>query len=424
MRRFAAIVLCALALPAAASAADRSWAQPQIKRVVEAGLLAERVADFKPQEPLTQRALAEAFETLSLAAEEPVDYRYRVAVPGRAVTIRELDAALVGFLGLGDSARAVTAALRDASLAPKAGAGTETIARLLGFRFNHPAANDALELGLNDPATRAETAYSLARLLELSGWETERVRSQAELLVLPELTGVQRQVLARAVSFVGYPYVWGGTSEAPQQPLGKQAPGGFDCSGFVWRVFKLEPFPGASALASVLRGRTTYQMSGEVPPAQRIRKAENLQPGDVIFQGDAGSKSKPAQVGHAAIYLGGGWFVHSSGSGTTLHPFEGWYREPGFAWARRPLREAGVWPLRGAPTSPASIAASSASVGTSSSSDGSTGLASPRFGCPRVGSARSSSGFGPWHFDASAAGSHWTNRPWKLPATPAGSSAR
>ena len=41
------------------------------------------------------------------------------------------------------------------------------------------------------------------------------------------------------------------------------------------------------------------------------------------------------------IYLGGGWFVHSSGNGTTLHPFEGWYRDR-FAWARRPLREAGL----------------------------------------------------------------------------------
>ena len=148
-------------------------------------------------------------------------------------------------------------------------------------------------------------------------------------------------MLTRAVSFVGYPYVWGGTSEASQQPFGKPAPGGFDCSGFVWRVFKLEPFPGASALASVLRGRTTYEMSGEVPPAQRIRKAENLQPGDLIFQGAGGPKSKPAQVDHAGIYLGGGWFVHSSGSGTTLHPFEGWYRDR-FAWARRPLREAGL----------------------------------------------------------------------------------
>ena len=342
MRRLAAIALCLLAFPASAAAAEGSWAQPQIEAIVEAGLLADSVATFKPQRPLTQRALGTALETLASASEEPLAPTYRVLVPGRAVTIRELDAALVAFLGLGDAARAVTTALRDAGLAPKAGAGTETVARLLGLRFNHPAANDTLELGLNDSATRAEAAYSLARMLRLSGWEQEQIRSLTEQLVLPQVAGTQQQVLRRAVSFVGWPYIWGGTSEASQQLWnGKQLPGGFDCSGLVWRVFKLEPFPGASALATVLRGRTTYEMAGEVPPAQRIRKPENLQPGDLIFQGAQGPKSKPAQVDHAGIYLGGGWFVHSSGNGTTLHPFEGWYRDR-FAWARRPLREAGL----------------------------------------------------------------------------------
>ncbi|MDX6437778.1 MAG: peptidoglycan DL-endopeptidase CwlO [Gaiellaceae bacterium] len=341
MRRLAAIALCALALPAAASGADRSWAQPQIKTVVEAGLLADTVAAFKPQQPLTQRALANALETLSLSREAPAASSYPVVVPGRAVTIRELDAALVGFLGLGDAARSITAALNDARLAPKPGVGSETIARSLGLRINHPAGQDMLEPGLNDPASRAEAAYSLAALLALSGWEQDSIRAASEELYLPELSELQRQVLSRAVSFVGYPYVWGGTSEAPQQSFGKQVPGGFDCSGFVWRVFKLEPFAGASALATVLRGRTTYEMSGEVPAGQRIRKVENLQPGDVIFQGANGPKSKPAQVDHAGIYLGGGWFVHSSGNGTTLHQLEGWYRDR-FAWARRPLREAGL----------------------------------------------------------------------------------
>jgi cell wall-associated NlpC family hydrolase len=342
VRRFAAIALSALILPAAASAAGESWARPQIQAVVQAGLLADTVEGFKPQRPLTQRALGGALDSLSLTSEDLVDYRYRVAVPGRAVTIRELDAALVGYLGLGDAARSVTAALRAAGLEPKAGVGTETVARLLGLRFNHPAVSDALELGPTDAATRAEAAYSLARLLALSGWEQDQIRTAAAEMLLPELNDVQRQILKRAVSFVGAPYVWGGTSEKPQELWdGKVVPGGFDCSGFVWRVFKLEPFEGASALASVLRGRTTFEMSGEVPPAQRIRKPENLLPGDLIFQGARGPKSKPAQVDHAAIYLGGGWFVHSSGNGTTLHPFEGWYRDR-FAWARRPLREAGL----------------------------------------------------------------------------------
>jgi hypothetical protein len=341
VRRLAVIVLTALLLPSAAGAAERSWAQPQIEAVVEAGLLGETVARFKPQQPLTQRALGTALERLSLTAQEPTRFAYRIVAPGRAVTVRELDAALVGYAGLGDAARAITAGLRGGGLAPKPGVGSETVARLLGLRTNHPAAQDELELGPNDPVTRAEAAYSLARLLGLSGWEQESIRAAADTLALPALTEPQRQVLDRAVSFVGYPYVWGGTSEAPQQTFGKRRPGGFDCSGFVWRVFKLEPFDGASALATVLRGRTTYDMSGEVPPAQRIVKVENLQPGDLIFQGARGPRSKPAEVDHAAIYLGGGWFVHSSGNGTTLHPFDGWYRER-FAWARRPLREAGL----------------------------------------------------------------------------------
>ena len=61
----------------------------------------------------------------------------------------------------------------------------------------------------------------------------------------------------------------------------------------------------------------------------------------MIFQGDNGPQSQPLQIGHAAIYLGGGWFAHSSRYGTTLHPLDGWYRES-FAWARRPLRKAGL----------------------------------------------------------------------------------
>ena len=43
-----------------------------------------------------------------------------------------------------------------------------------------------------------------------------------------------------------------------------EVPGGFDCSGFVWRVYKLQAYAGADALAATLRGRTTYAMSGEV----------------------------------------------------------------------------------------------------------------------------------------------------------------
>ena len=115
---------------------------------------------------------------------------------------------------------------------------------------------------------------------------------------------------------------------------------GFDCSGFVWRVYKLQPYADSGGLAETLQGRTTYTMSGEVPRGQRVPFKE-LAPGDVVFFGSAGPRSKPSAVDHTGIYLGGGWMIHSSSQGVAVVPLTGWYRQT-FAWARRPLAEAGL----------------------------------------------------------------------------------
>jgi cell wall-associated NlpC family hydrolase len=211
---------------------------------------------------------------------------------------------------------------------------------MLGLRLNHPAAQDALELLPNQPATRAEAAYSFAQVLHLDEQALASAAAVAESFTLPQLTAWQRRLLTTAISFVGYPYVWGGTSPTAQVFGGVHSVGGFDCSGFVWRVVKLTPYPGEGPLASVLRGRTTYAMSGEVARAKRLRAAE-LQPADVMFFGAHGPASMPGEVDHAGLYLGGGWFVQSSDHGVTLLPFDGWYARS-FAWARRPLREAGL----------------------------------------------------------------------------------
>jgi peptidoglycan endopeptidase LytE len=192
-------------------------------------------------------------------------------------------------------------------------------------------------------ATRAEAAYSAARILGLHTGDLDAVAKLASTFRPAPPAGLQRAVLQTAVSFVGYPYVWGGTSELPQDPFGTgtTVPGGFDCSGFVWRVYKLQAYAGAAALPGVLRGRTTYAMSAEVPPARRIPFAK-VQPGDLLFFGPAGPKSKPAQINHMGIYLGSGWFVQSSDQGVALAPItSGWYGQR-FAWARRPIAEAGL----------------------------------------------------------------------------------
>ena len=340
MSRILAItaVLAVLAAPAAAQSSGRaqpaSWAQPEIKLVVGRGLMARSVQTFHPNDTLTRGALTSLVAGLS--ADRPAASTQSSA----PVTLAQLDATLVRGLGLSDAAAELAAAARTAGLAPPSRFGTEAVARLLGLRTNHPAQLDSLELLPSQPATRAEAAYSAAQILRFSGWETQRVEQLAQTFELPSLSPWQTQILKTAVRFIGFPYVWGGTSEKAEAPFGVKAPGGFDCSGFVWRVYKLQVYSGASALAGTLKGRTTFAMSGEVPAAKRIPFAR-LKPGDVLFWGAAGPRSKPAQVDHTGIYLGSGWFIHSSGYGVAIAPLSGWYKQR-FAWARRPLAEAGL----------------------------------------------------------------------------------
>jgi cell wall-associated NlpC family hydrolase len=257
-----------------------------------------------------------------------------------AATMTDLDAQLVDGVGLDAAAAEFAQGARAAGLAIPDRFGTEVAARLLGLRIDHPASEDYLELLPNDPATRAEAAYSAAQILHSSGWLAPVVQSAADTFSLPHYTTWQRRILDTAVARIGMPYVWGGTSDGPEVDFGVPARGGYDCSGFVWRVYKLTSYPGEGGLASVLRGRTTYVMSGEMPHSELIDFA-NLQPADVIFFGAHGPRSSPNEVDHMGIYLGNGWFIQSSDYGVALAQLTGWYRRE-FAWARRPLREAGL----------------------------------------------------------------------------------
>jgi cell wall-associated NlpC family hydrolase len=278
--------------------------------------------------------------TTPAATPAPVRRLYRAVQPAQPVTIKQLDAALVGYLALGGAAREIQSKLRDAGLNPPANTGTEVVARLLQLRLNHPASQDNLELLPYQAATRAEAAWSFAQTLGIGSDEVAGVQQDADSLTIPELTPWQRRILTTAVHYIGYPYVWGGTSPTSEVDFGVPAAGGFDCSGFVWRAYKLTSYPNEGSLAGTLRGRTTYVMSGEVPASERIGK-EHLQPADVMFFGANGPRSTPDQVDHTALYLGNGWLIQSSDEGVTLAPFDGW-NAGNFAWARRPLREAGL----------------------------------------------------------------------------------
>lgn len=350
-----------------------NWAAPQITAVVAHGLMAKSVRTFRPNANLTQGTLASLVSGLQAQLGDPPASSSEAdpsttgttttgttavtttsptsattTTPGgnssAPITMTQLDRSLVLTLGLKQAASEFTQGARNAGISVPGRFGTEVVARLLGLRTNHPAAQDFLELRPQDPATRAEAAYSAAQILDLGllsdSWQIAQVKSLADAFTLPTLTDWQRQILTTAFSKIGMPYVWGGTSDGTEVDFGVTARGGYDCSGFVWRVYKLQSYADEGGLASTIMGRTTYTMSVEVPSTKRIAFTK-LQPADVIFFGTKGTKSKGAQIFHTAIYVGNGWFIQSSGEGVALAPLSDWYAKK-FAWGRRPLQEAGL----------------------------------------------------------------------------------
>jgi cell wall-associated NlpC family hydrolase len=175
-------------------------------------------------------------------------------------------------------------------------------------------------------------AWSLAQLLDNGRWSVGSARETLGQYRLPRMAGDQLSALRIAVSRIGYPYVYAGTTDDTSDGL---AHGGFDCSGFVWRVFKLSGLPWGHAI----HGRTAAQMAGEIPRRQRLR-AGQLRPGDLLFFGSAhfNSTATEANVIHTGIYLGENWVIHSSGQGVYVLPLKGGWLGDQFAWGRRVLQ--------------------------------------------------------------------------------------
>ena len=94
-------------------------------------------------------------------------------------------------------------------------------------------------------------------------------------------------MIAEAEKYLGYPYVWGGSSPSTS----------FDCSGFVCWVIN------QSGVGSV--GRTTAQ--GIFNHTTPIAPSE-AKPGDIIFF--TGTYDSGSAVSHVGIYVGNGMMIH------------------------------------------------------------------------------------------------------------------
>jgi cell wall-associated NlpC family hydrolase len=306
------------ALVAAPAASARSWADSAITRVVNAGILpGETTASYDPQRALDHGTLA----MLVWGAVPSSFGTLNVPTTDRPVTIAELDATFVAALRLAPAARTVQNRLAALGYAPRSDAGTEEVARQLGLRFNHPAGQDRLERSDTEVATRADAAWTTAKVL--NGVPTDYARMVvAKFARLPRTTGQRHAALARAVRQIGMPYVWGGTTEG-RQPQGH---GGFDCSGLVWRVMILDRAAPKGMLRKV-GGRTTYEMARTTKRSRRLSRAR-MRPGDIILYGPNGRHTRWASVDHTGINMGGGLMIHSSSQGVTIKEWDsGWHAQ-------------------------------------------------------------------------------------------------
>lgn len=142
-------------------------------------------------------------------------------------------------------------------------------------------------------------------------------------------------ILATAETFLGRPYLWGGTS-------GK----GVDCSGFTKTVFYLNG-------AMLPRDASQQVHVGQLVETDTATLV-NLVPGDLLFFGRAATAEQKEKITHVAIYQGDGRIIHSSGMVKTESlrrdaPDFNEYRLQTFIRAKRVLPadpELGVFPLQ------------------------------------------------------------------------------
>lgn len=98
-------------------------------------------------------------------------------------------------------------------------------------------------------------------------------------------------VLLKGIEYLGIPYKFGGTNIT-----------GFDCSGFVQKVYKNS--------VGIFLPRTAKQMSNV---GEKINKIEELNPGDLVF-----FNTRRFKFSHVGIYIGDNKFIHSPRRGETV----------------------------------------------------------------------------------------------------------
>ena len=113
----------------------------------------------------------------------------------------------------------------------------------------------------------------------------------SKVAMLPQVvrqsnTSSRAAAAKKGLNYIGTPYVWGGDNISS----------GIDCSGFVKKLY---------GDIGINLPRTAAEQAKVGTPIQRL---EDLRAGDRLYFWE----KKRATIGHTGLYLGNGYFVHSS----------------------------------------------------------------------------------------------------------------
>ncbi len=155
------------------------------------------------------------------------------------------------------------------------------------------------------PKSNTTTATTTAKKSVSRGTtSTTAVKTSAQTT-----TSKASAIISTAKSYIGVPYVWGGTT-----------PNGFDCSGFTQYVLKKH-------------GVSIPRVTSEQYSAGTAVSKSNLRVGDLVFF----TTYKPGPS-HVGFYIGSGKFIHASSSkGVTISDLSNSYFSGRYIGARRVL---------------------------------------------------------------------------------------
>lgn len=156
------------------------------------------------------------------------------------------------------------------------------------------AAEEQRQRELAEERARQAAAEAAQRAAAAAAAEAAGARPDPIATDPGTLGGGHPEALDIGLTYVGVPYVWGGSS-----------PSGFDCSGLTYYVY------GKIGIAIPRTSRAQFAAGSHIS-SERL---DLLLPGDLVF---FGYKGDPGRVHHVGIYAGNGNYLHAPYSGASV----------------------------------------------------------------------------------------------------------